>query len=237
MAWTARRHEVGLHTTARYYYYPGWHEPGTTLEFGFNKKAYEALPVDLRRILDHAAGATQSTGARTTRRRTPPRLEKLKTEFKDKVEILQLPAPVLRDLKKLAAEVVKAESEKSPMAKKSVCLLHEVPGAAHRLVPCLRRRLPAVRGAVTLPGVRRYAFGLIVALVLVGPLAAEAQQARRAVPRRDRQRGVCRHPSHRRGPQGRAPRCRAGRGAGCRLRHPVHGGGRPGAPGPRSRRS
>ena len=63
-------------------------------------------------------GRPRSTGARTTRGRTPSRLERLKAEFKDKVEILQLPAPVLRDLKKLAAEVVKAESEKSPMAKK-----------------------------------------------------------------------------------------------------------------------
>jgi TRAP-type mannitol/chloroaromatic compound transport system substrate-binding protein len=40
---------IGLHQTARYYYYPGWHEPGTTQDFGFNKKAYEALPADLRR--------------------------------------------------------------------------------------------------------------------------------------------------------------------------------------------
>src|SRR5262249_10851717 len=39
-------------------------------------------------------------------------------EFRDKVEILQLPAPVLRDLKKLAAEVVKEESGKTPMARK-----------------------------------------------------------------------------------------------------------------------
>ena len=54
--------KLGLHKTARYYYYPGWHEPGTTSEFGFNKKAYEALPVDLRRTLDHAAAAVQVYG-------------------------------------------------------------------------------------------------------------------------------------------------------------------------------
>ena len=54
--------KLGLHNTARYYYYPGWHEPGTMLEFGFNKKAYEALPVDLRRTLDHAAAAVQVYG-------------------------------------------------------------------------------------------------------------------------------------------------------------------------------
>ena len=45
-------------------------------------------------------------------------LERLKTEFKRKVEILQFPVPVLRDLKKLSAEVVREESEKSPMARK-----------------------------------------------------------------------------------------------------------------------
>ena len=57
-------------------------------------------------------------GSRNSKRRTPSRSSKLKTEFKGKVEILQLPAPVLRELKKLAAEVVKEESEKSPMARK-----------------------------------------------------------------------------------------------------------------------
>ena len=45
-------------------------------------------------------------------------LERLKTEFKGKVEVLQFPVPVLRDLKKLAAEVVREESEKTPMARK-----------------------------------------------------------------------------------------------------------------------
>ena len=45
-------------------------------------------------------------------------LETLKTEFKAKVEVLQLPSVVLRELKKLSAEVVKEESEKSAMARK-----------------------------------------------------------------------------------------------------------------------
>jgi TRAP-type mannitol/chloroaromatic compound transport system substrate-binding protein len=110
--------KAGLHKTARYYYYPGWHEPGTTLGFGFNKKAYEALPVDLRRTLDHAVAATQVYGIAEYKAKNVLALEKLKTEFKDKVEILQLPPPVLRDLKKLAAQVVREESEKTPMTRK-----------------------------------------------------------------------------------------------------------------------
>jgi TRAP-type mannitol/chloroaromatic compound transport system substrate-binding protein len=45
-------------------------------------------------------------------------LERLRTEFKGKVEVLPLPATVLRDLKKLAAGVAREESEKTPMARK-----------------------------------------------------------------------------------------------------------------------
>ncbi len=110
--------KLGLHKTARYYYYPGWHEPGTTQGFGFNRKAYEALPVDLRRTLDHAAAAVQVYGLSDFHAKNSIALGRLKTEFKDKVEVLPLPVPVLRDLKKLSAEVVREESERTPMARK-----------------------------------------------------------------------------------------------------------------------
>jgi TRAP-type mannitol/chloroaromatic compound transport system substrate-binding protein len=45
-------------------------------------------------------------------------LEKLKAEVKGKVEVLPLPAPVLANLKKIAAEVIREQSEKTPMARK-----------------------------------------------------------------------------------------------------------------------
>ena len=110
--------KLGLHKTARYFYYPGWHEPGTTNEFGFNKKAYEALPIDLRRTLDHAAAAVQVYGLTDFHAKNATALERLKTDLKDKVEVLPLPAPVLRELRKLAAEVVKDQSEKTPLARR-----------------------------------------------------------------------------------------------------------------------
>jgi hypothetical protein len=187
--------KLGLHTTARYYYYPGWHEPGTTLEFGFNKKAYEALPADLRGILDHAAGATQIYGRSDYEAKNAAGLERLKTEFKDKVEILQLPAPVLRDLKKLAAEVVKAESEKVRWRRRSMPL-HEVPGAAHRLVPRLRRRLPAARGDVT----RRSRVQFLLARAAPDrPARRRGAQVTRPYRVGSRQRGVLPPPIRRRG--------------------------------------
>ena len=110
--------KLGLHQTARHYYYPGWQDTGAMNEFTFNRKAYEALPVDLRRTLDHAAAAVQVYGLSDYHAKNAIALERLKAEFKGKVEILQLPAPVLRDLKKLSAEVIKEESEKTPMTRK-----------------------------------------------------------------------------------------------------------------------
>jgi TRAP-type mannitol/chloroaromatic compound transport system substrate-binding protein len=110
--------KLGLHKTARYYYYPGWHEPGTMTEFGFNRKAYDALPVDLRRTLDHAAEVVQIYGLTEYHVKNSIAVERLKVEFKGKVEIVQFPVPVVRDLKNMAAHVVREEAEKSPMTRK-----------------------------------------------------------------------------------------------------------------------
>src|SRR5262245_6598886 len=83
--------KLGLHKTARYYYFPGWHEPGAGTEFTFNKKAYEALPVDLRQTLDHAVAAVQVYGFTDYQTKNAVALQRLKTEFKGKVDILPLP--------------------------------------------------------------------------------------------------------------------------------------------------
>jgi TRAP-type mannitol/chloroaromatic compound transport system substrate-binding protein len=45
-------------------------------------------------------------------------MQMLKTELKGKVEVLQFPLTVLRELRKLASEVIREQSEKSPMARK-----------------------------------------------------------------------------------------------------------------------
>jgi len=111
--------KLGLHNAARYYYYPGWHEPGTTGEFGFNKKAYDALPAEFKSILDHACQTMQVTGLMEYEAKNIVALQKLKTEFKSKVEILQVSSATLKELKKLSDQVLKDESEKTPQAKKA----------------------------------------------------------------------------------------------------------------------
>lgn len=55
--WLGPYHDMlmGFHEIARYYYSPGWHEPGTMLEFFINKQLYDSLPADLQAILRTSA--------------------------------------------------------------------------------------------------------------------------------------------------------------------------------------
>ncbi len=45
----------GFHQIAEYYYYPGWHEPGSMLEFIINIDAWNELPDHLKAIVESAA--------------------------------------------------------------------------------------------------------------------------------------------------------------------------------------
>ncbi|MCP4047388.1 MAG: TRAP transporter substrate-binding protein [Gammaproteobacteria bacterium] len=47
----------GLFRAAKYYYYPGWHEPGTGLECMINQDAWNSLPTDLQAIVKVACQA------------------------------------------------------------------------------------------------------------------------------------------------------------------------------------
>ena len=52
---------MGFPDVAKYYYYPGWHEMGPTLELIINKKAWDELPEDLQAIVQAAAAKANVT--------------------------------------------------------------------------------------------------------------------------------------------------------------------------------
>ncbi len=47
----------GFHQAAKYYYYPGWHEPGSMLELLINMDAWNSLPKHLQVIIEIATKA------------------------------------------------------------------------------------------------------------------------------------------------------------------------------------
>lgn len=116
--WVGPLHDLrlGLYKAAKYYYFPGWHEPGTCLEVTFNKKAYEALPADLRAILDAVAMEINLWSLCEFESQNGAALEELIQ--KHNVELRMFPAEMLAQLKKLSEEVLEEEAAKDPMSKK-----------------------------------------------------------------------------------------------------------------------
>lgn len=95
---------AGYHTVADYYYYPGWHEPGSALETVFNKEKFEALPDDLQAILLTAAEAANQRLLDEFTARNNEALRVLVEEHQ--VELRRLPDEVLIELRRLSDEVV-----------------------------------------------------------------------------------------------------------------------------------
>ncbi|MDH5233284.1 MAG: TRAP transporter substrate-binding protein DctP, partial [Gammaproteobacteria bacterium] len=106
----------GLYKAAKYYYYPGWHEPGTTLECFINEKAFSELPKDLQSIVIHACRvANQDMLAEYTARNNTAMHTLVN---KHKVKLRELPKDVLTKLQSLSEEVVADVAAKDNLSKK-----------------------------------------------------------------------------------------------------------------------
>jgi TRAP-type mannitol/chloroaromatic compound transport system substrate-binding protein len=105
----------GLYKAAKYYYYPGWHEPGTTLEAMINKDAFNKLTEDLQSIVLNACKvANQDMLAEYTARNNAA-LHTLVNEHK--VVLRQFPDDVLAKLRQLSDEVVAEVAAKDKLTK------------------------------------------------------------------------------------------------------------------------
>jgi len=94
----------GLHKAARYYYYPGWQEPGPGLETIINKAAWDSLPPDLQAIVDITAQAITTDVAAEYTHGNAMSLAQLEAD--PNIEIRPFPDEVLRLLKSITTEVV-----------------------------------------------------------------------------------------------------------------------------------
>jgi len=106
----------GLNKAAKYYYYPGWHEAGSSMEILINKKALEGLPKNLQSIVLNATKIANANMLADFTTRNHVALGQLMNQ--DDVELLPFPKDVLAKLRTLSEEVIKEESEKDEMSKK-----------------------------------------------------------------------------------------------------------------------
>ena len=106
----------GFHQVADYYYYPGWHEPGSTLEIIINKDAYESLPEDLKAIIKYAAKASNQEMLDEYTARNNKALNELIE--KHNIELKKIPDTVLVELRRITDEVMEDFIADDEMAKK-----------------------------------------------------------------------------------------------------------------------
>ena len=106
----------GLQEIARYYYYPGWHEPSAVLEAIINQGAWESLPDDLKAILETACTATNQEVLDEFTARNATALKVLVEEHG--VEIRLLPDDVLKRFAELSIEVLEEEAQGDDLSKR-----------------------------------------------------------------------------------------------------------------------
>jgi TRAP-type mannitol/chloroaromatic compound transport system substrate-binding protein len=95
---------MGLQDAARFYYYPGWQEPGPTLECIVNKDAWAKLPTDLQAIVELAASALNDQMTAEFSARNAEYLAELEKE--NKVQLREFPREVLATLRSYMDEIV-----------------------------------------------------------------------------------------------------------------------------------
>lgn len=105
---------LGLHSVAKYYYYPGWHEPGPTLEAIINKDAWDSLPRDLQLMVETAARMVNEDMLSEFVARNNAALQTLLNDHD--VELRRLPDDVLDRLRTLSEQVVREAAGDDPLA-------------------------------------------------------------------------------------------------------------------------
>jgi len=93
----------GLYKVAKYYYYPGWHEPGPSIECIINKDAYQSLPEDLKVIVDTACKAVNIDMLADYTAKNNIALNFLKST---NIEIKKFPDDVLKTLREISDSIL-----------------------------------------------------------------------------------------------------------------------------------
>jgi TRAP-type mannitol/chloroaromatic compound transport system substrate-binding protein len=116
--WIGPYHDyvMGFHKIAKYYYCPGWHEPGSVLENIINLKAFDDLPEHLRVILETASARMNVWVISQFEAKNNEYLEKLVNE--EKVEIRKFSPEILNSLKTYTEQVLSDLASNDPFTHK-----------------------------------------------------------------------------------------------------------------------
>jgi TRAP-type mannitol/chloroaromatic compound transport system substrate-binding protein len=107
--------KMGFHKIAPYYY-AGWHEPATDLQFLVNKKAFDELPAEYKAALKAAMQIAATDMHYENFAMSADAWASMKTEFPN-IKVMTFPEPVLAAMKKATDEVLGEYAAKDPFFK------------------------------------------------------------------------------------------------------------------------
>ena len=108
---------MGLQNVATYYYYPGFHEPGTGITLGVNKRVWESFDPSIRRVIEDASAAEYARSLAEFNAKNALWLQKLRRS--GTVKILKFDDSILKELYRVSRDVVAEAGSADEHARKT----------------------------------------------------------------------------------------------------------------------
>ena len=103
--------KLGFHKVARYYYYPGWWEPGPALTFYVNRDAWNQLPSMYQDAISTASAAASMAMQTSYDAKNPPALSRLLNEG---VQLRPFSSDIMEAAERYAFEIMEEEAAADP---------------------------------------------------------------------------------------------------------------------------
>src|SRR5262249_21055123 len=107
---------LGLHKVSKFYYYPGFHEPGTALGTGINKKLWDGLSADDRNAITAVANAEYTLSLAEFNANNAKPMERLRGD--KAIETRNSDDPLREALGKPSGEVMAETGQKAPLPRR-----------------------------------------------------------------------------------------------------------------------
>lgn len=107
--------KLGFFKVAKFYYAPGWQEPGATLSTYVNQKAWDSLPAEYKAAIEVASAEVNVKMMAEYDAKNPPALQRL---VNGGTQLRNWPTAILEAKRKVAFEIYAEEAGKNPAFKK-----------------------------------------------------------------------------------------------------------------------
>jgi TRAP-type mannitol/chloroaromatic compound transport system substrate-binding protein len=107
--------KLGFFKVAKFYYAPGWQEPGATLSTYVNQKSWDSLPAEYKAAIEVASAEVNVKMMAEYDAKNPPALQRL---VNNGVQLRNWPTAILEAKRKVAFEIYAEEAGKNAAFKK-----------------------------------------------------------------------------------------------------------------------